>query len=135
MGYRPQTGSPRKLGSRREQARPKSHRQKHGSSGSYLLDEKPVQTCEEVRDRTVQGLQTLGNQRFALPPFHENFELWLRNLRDVVSEFESNPAIKADDRFREECSKAISDIELDLGNRRRRESSAEEVIRNLVDTK
>jgi len=100
-----------------------------------MPDEKPAPTREEVRDRTVKKLQILGNQRFALPPFHENFDRWLMNLREVISEFESNTAIKVDGRFREESSKAISEIELDLDNRRLKESSADEAIRNLIDTK
>jgi hypothetical protein len=57
------------------------------------------------------------------------------NLKDVLSEFESSPAISADDQFVKECSQILSDVELELEERRRHEASLEESIKSLADSK
>jgi hypothetical protein len=57
------------------------------------------------------------------------------NLRDVVSEFELNPAIKVDDQFVKERIQALFDVEQKLEESRLKEASGENAIRNLSDTK
>lgn len=135
MGYQPRTKTPRNYGRRREKAKAKSTRQKRRSSGSYLSEEKRIPTSEEIVDRTLNKLRNLGNQRFVLPPFHKHFDRWLVNLRDILSEFESSPTISVDDQFVKERSQILSKVELDLEERRHKETSREDAIKSLSDTR
>jgi uncharacterized phage infection (PIP) family protein YhgE len=116
---------------RREKA--KAREQKRRSSGSYISEENHVPTSEEVADRTLNRLRNLGNQRFALSPFSEHFGRWLMNLRDVLSVFESSPAISPDDQFAKERSQILSNVELELEEKRREETSREKAIKSLSD--
>jgi chromosome segregation ATPase len=99
------------------------------------LEEKHVATTEEVADRTLKRLRTLGSQRFASSPYSEHFSRWLLNLKDVLSEFESSPTISADDQFVKERSQILSNVEFELEERRRKEVFLEESIRSLSDSK
>lgn len=138
MGYRPQVRSRRSAGrgsqkSPRDKA--KAKRQRHHSRGRYLLEETPVPTREGVVEKTLGKLRILGNQKFAVSPFSQYFDDWLVNLREVLSEFESSPNINADDQFVKERSQIVSNVEFKLEERRRKEASLEESIKNLSNSK
>ena len=122
---------------RREKAKAKAKvkGQKRRSGGSYVLEENPAPTLEEVADRTLNRLRNLGNQRFALSPFDEYFGSWLMDLGEVLSEFESNPTMSVDDLFVKERSRILSNVELELEERRRERVSREEAIRSLSDNR
>ena len=136
MVYQPRARAPRNSGQRREiPQREKPRRwavgKKHRSRHSYASEEKHTQTLEEVVDRTLNSLRILGNQRFALPPFYELFSIWLANLRDVLSEFESSSTISVDDQFVKERSQILTNVELQLEIRRCEEVFRDEAIQNL----
>jgi len=138
MGYRSRTGSPRASGrgygtSRHEKA--KARRRKHRTVGGSILEETHVATMEEVVDRTLKRLRNLGSQTFASSPYSEHFSRWLMNLTDVLSEFESSPTISADDQFIKERSQILSNVELELEERRREEASLMDSIKSLSDSK
>jgi len=138
MGYRSRTGSPRASGrgygtSRHEKA--KARRRKHRTVSGSILEETHVATMEEVVDRTLKRLRNLGNQTFASSPYSEHFSRWLMNLTDVLSEFESSPTISADDQFIKERSQILSNVELELEERRRKEASLMDSIKSLSDSK
>ena len=138
MGYRPRIKSPRTSGrgnrtSRHKKAKAKGR--KHRSIGSSIWEESHVATTEEVVDRTLKRLHTLGSQRFASSPFSEHFGRWLLNLRDVMSEFESSPTISVDDEFVKERSQILSNVEFELEERSRKEASLEGSIKSLSDSK
>jgi len=138
MGYRQRMRSPRASGRgrgtpRREKA--KARGRKRRSTGKYTWEERRVATTEEVTDRTLKRLRTLGSQRFASSPYSEHFSRWLMNLKDALSEFESSPTISADDQFVKERSQILSNVELELEERRRKEASFEEAIKSLSDSK
>jgi hypothetical protein len=57
------------------------------------------------------------------------------NLTDVLSEFESSPNISADDQFVKERSQILSIVELELEEKRRKETSLEEAIKSLSNSK
>lgn len=82
-------------------------------------------------DRTLKRLSNLGNQVFAVSPFNEHFGRWLVDLRMVLSEFESNDIITVDDEFMKERSQTLSNVELELENRRSEEASADETFKSL----
>ena len=135
MSYRPQTSSRRGTGRGRgkvhhEKAKRKG--QKHRSGGKYLLEESEASTFKEVVEKTLVRLRNLGDQIFAFSPFSHYFDDWLLSLKNVLSEFESNPAIKMDDEFVKESSQVIADVELVLAERRREEVVLEKATRRLA---
>ena len=115
----------------RKKSRAKAAKEKRRSGSSYLSEEHSVPTLEEVSDRTVNRLRSLGNQRFALSPFSEHFGRWLVDLRDVVSEFESSPTISVDGQFLEERSQILSNVEAGLEERRRKEAMLDGITRDF----
>jgi len=130
MGYR-QTRTRRGFSRGPEKARAKTKTERARPSGEYPFMEERVQGFEEVVEGTLNSLRRLGSQRFALAPFHEHFDRWLLNLRMVLSEFESNPSVKADDRFEEKRGQVLSDIDLALKEKRLKEASLQESIRRI----
>ena len=135
MEYRPQIRAARKHSLQQKKIKAKATGKKRRFSGNYLVEEKHLPTSQEIVDRTLSRLRNLGNQRFVLPPFNEHFNRWLMNIRDVLSEFESSSTISADDQFITEASQIISNVELDLEERRRKEASCEETIKSLSATR
>jgi hypothetical protein len=100
-----------------------------------MLEQSQTPSLEEIVNRTLNALTHLGNQRFVLSPFSEQLNLWLTSLKNVLSEFESNPEIVVDDEFAKERSQIISNIELELAKRRRREEHSGENAKNLATSK
>jgi hypothetical protein len=138
MGYRTQSGSP-KGGGRGHQRSPhekkKAKEKKNRSSGKYLLEETNVPTLEEVAEKTLSRLRSLGHQTFALFPFSAYFDNWLVNLKDVLVTFESSPNVSVDEQFVEERSQIIATVESKLEQRRREELSLQEAVRSISDGK
>jgi DNA repair exonuclease SbcCD ATPase subunit len=98
-------------------------------------EEKHVATMKEVSDKTLKRLRNLGSQKFGSSPYSEHFDRWLLNLTDVLSEFESNPNISADDQFVKERSQILSIVKIELEERRRQEASLEEDAKSLSNNK
>lgn len=137
MSYQPRIRSPcgpRRGMSRREKTEAKTKRKKHRSSGSKMWEENQATTSEEVIDRTLNMIHSLGRQKFGLPPFSDHFSRWLINLRGIVSEFELSKA-SVDDQFLKESSQILSNIELELEKVRQQEASCREVIKNLSNNR
>jgi hypothetical protein len=138
MGYRSQPSSPRNVGRGRQRARhekKKTRGKKHHSSGKYLLEEEHVATSEEIVEKTLSRMHSLGNQTFAVFPFSEYFDDWLMSLKEVLADFESSPSVSVDEQFVKERVQILADVEHELGERRRREFSLEKAIKNLSDNK
>ncbi len=98
-------------------------------------EKKHVATMKEVSDKTLKRLRNLGSQKFGSSPYSEHFDRWLLNLTDVLSEFESNPNISADDQFVKERSQILSIVKIELEERRRQETSLEEDAKSLSNNK
>jgi len=140
MGYQQRMRSGRKSGGgrgmqSREKGKSRVKGQKRRSGKGYTLQEDQVPTSKEIVDKTLGRLRNLGNQIFALSPFSEHFGRWLIDLRVVLSEFESNPTVRADDYFVKERSRIVSNVELELEERRREEVSCDEAIKSLSDNR
>lgn len=138
MGYQPRKKSAKGAIHRykkplREKRRDRKH--PHRRSGTPTPEEKHNATEREVSEVTLKRLHTLGSQRFGSSPFSEHFDRWLSNVTAVLSEFESHPNINLDDQFIMERSEALSNIELQLEDRRRKETSVDQEIKNLSDLK
>ena len=90
-------------------------------------------STKEVVEKTLGSLSKLGNQIFALSPFSQYFDDWLVNLRQIVSEFESNSVIKADEQFVKERSQIFLDVEGAFAEKRLQESNLTGDAKALAD--
>jgi hypothetical protein len=136
MGYKSQTGSRRSSGrkfqkSQHEKAKAKA--QKHTSGGRYAQEETPVPPLGEVVEKTLVKLRNLGSQKFAISPFSQYFDDWLVNVREVLSEFESSPAVVVDEEFGKERSQVFLDVEREFAEARLKEAALDETAKNLPD--
>ena len=120
---------------RRKKTKTKTREEKHRFSSNYSLEGNHVSTTEEVVDRTLSRLHNLGNQTFALSPFSEHFDRWLKNVEDVLSEFEPSSTINADDQFIKERSQIISNVKLELEERRHKEATGSETAKSLSNNR
>ena len=139
MGYRPQIRSPRNVGrghERTQRKKAKAKRNKHRLSENSVLEETSIPTSrEEVVEKTLTRLRSLGNQIFGLFPFSEYFDDWLVNVKDVLIDFEANPSIIADDQFMTERSQIVSNVEQELEERRRKEAAHGGIMKDLSDNR
>ena len=135
MSFRPQTSSRRGSGKQQSKsAHDKKTKEKKQKSGAkYLQEEVPEVSTQEIAERTLNGLSKLGNQIFALSPFSQYFDDWLVNVRQVVSEFESNPAIAVDELFVKERTQIFLDVEAALTENRLQESNLTDEAKALAD--
>jgi hypothetical protein len=135
MSFRPQTGSRRASARQypRSAHEKKAKEKKRRSSGKYLLEEAAEATAKEVVEKTHNGLTKLGNQIFAISPFSQYFDDWLVNLRQTISEFESNPLIKTDEQFVKSRQQIFLDIESSLAEKRLQESNLTGDAKTLAD--
>jgi hypothetical protein len=136
MGYKSQTGSRRSSGrkfqkSQHEKAKAKA--QKHTSGGRYAQEETPVPPLGEVVEKTLVKLRNLGSQKFAISPFSQYFDDWLVNVREVLSEFESSPAVVVDEEFVKERSQIFLDVEREFAETRLKETALDETAKTLPD--
>ena len=134
MGYQPRIKSPK--GAIHGYKKPLREKRKdrkhlHRRLGRPIRDEKHTATEREVSEVTLKRLHILGIQKFGSSPFCEHFDRWLTNITAVLSEFESYPNIGIDDQFVRERSQTLASVKLQLENRRRREASLDQELRNL----
>jgi len=135
MSFRTQTGSRRNTARQYSKSahEKKTKEKKQRSGAKYLQEETPEATAQEVADKILGVLGKLGNQIFALSPFSQYFDDWLVNLRQVISEFESNPTIKVDEQFVKERSQIFLDAEGELAEKKLQESNLTEEAKALAD--
>ena len=136
MGYRSQ-GSPRRSSgqkfqkSQHEKAKTKAH--KHQVRGRALGEEPQIATSEEIAEKTLNRLKRLGEQKFAVSPFSEYFDDWLINLKEVLSEFESSPAVSVDEAFVNERGRLIAKVERELAELKQDEAALDVAAKELAD--
>jgi hypothetical protein len=114
---------------REKKAKAKKPRQ----GAKYLREETPQASPKEVAERTLGGVARLGSQIFALSPFSQYYDDWLVNLRQVVSEFESNTAIKVDETFQKARAQIFLDVEVALAEKKIAESNLSTEAKALAD--
>ena len=136
MSYRPQTKTSRNFGRGHQKSlheKTKAKKEKHQSRNKIFQEENKNATLEEVAEKTITSLRRLGSQVFAVSPFSNYFNDWLVNLKEVLSEFESNRAVSMDEQFTKERLEIFSKVELELGERRREEANLEKEIKRRSD--
>ncbi len=133
MSFRPQTGSRRGAAKQfSKSAHDKKTKEKKQRSGKYFEEATEV-SAKEVVEKTLGTLSKLGTQIFALSPFNQYFDDWIVSLKQVVSEFESNPTIQVDEQFVKERSQIFLDVEAALAEKRIQESSISDEAKELAD--
>ena len=105
---------------------------KQRSEAKYVEQQAEVPPKDAV-EKTLGSISRLGNQIFALSPFSHYFDDWLVNLRQVISEFESNPSINVDEQFVKERTQIFLDVEGALAEKRLQESSLDGEAKELAD--
>jgi hypothetical protein len=135
MSFRPQTGSRRSAGKQFSKSThdKKAKEKKQRSGAKYLQEETPEISAKEVSEKTLNSLSKLGNQIFALSPFSQYFDDWVVNLRQVTSEFESNPSVTIDEQFTKERVQIFLDVEGALAQNRIQESNLTTEAKALAD--
>jgi len=135
MSYRSQTSSRKGTGKQFSKSthEKKSKEKKQKQGAKYLQEETPKASTQEVAQKTLNSLNKLGNQIFALSPFSQYFDEWLVSMRQVTSEFETNPAIMVDNQFIKERTQILLDVEGALAQNRLAEFTISEEAKSLVD--
>ena len=104
---------PRMRGRRfgRPAAKKSSAKSKHElQEPSIFYEEAAKIDPAEIRSSTLNSLQHLGNQRFALPPFSEHFQRWMKDVKGVLTDFEIQLPQTIDQDYRERVAKTLRDI-------------------------
>ena len=73
--------------------------------------------ASQVRSATLNALEHLGNQRFALPPFSEHFQRWIENIATLLIDFETKLPEAVNQQYRENIDKTITDLKVALKER------------------
>jgi len=97
------------------------------------FEEQPEVSQKEVVEKTLNNLNRLGHQVFALSPFSQYYDDWVVTLRQIVSEFESSPAIAADEQFTKERAQIFLDVEASLAEKRLQESNLTDEAKALAE--
>lgn len=109
MGYEPRMRGTR---FRRSTSKKQSSRDKgEEPEASVFYQERAPAVPSEVSTRVLNAIVHLGTQRFALPPFAEHFERWIRDVRAILAEFEDDLPGVADQPYRETVAKVLSNVQ------------------------
>ena len=134
MSFRPQSGSRRSAARQfSKSAHEKKAKERKQRSGGKYLEEETEFSAEEFVNKTTGALGKLGSQIFALSPFNQYFDPWLVNLRQLISNFESNPNFKVDEQFVKERSQIFLDVEGALAEKRLAETNLTGDAKTLTD--
>jgi hypothetical protein len=85
----------------------------HQASVSYV-EEVPIDPSQ-VSSRTLNALEHLGTQRFALPPFSEHFQRWIKDVEAVLMDFETRLPEMADEAYRATVQDRLASLREVLG--------------------
>jgi len=132
MSFRPQKTPKAKANSKAAQEK-KAKEKKQRKTTKRVKEETSQASPKDVAERAISGINKLGTQLFALSPFSQYFDDWLVNLREVVSEFETNPAIHVDEQFQNERAHIFSDVTAALTEIKLAESSLSEEAKALEE--
>ena len=138
MSYGPSAGRGSSTGRTRGFDKPKKAKTRksstHHTVGSHR-EKNGARPLKEVVDRTLAGLDNLGSQTFATPPYQQHFDRWLKGLITVLDDFETSTLIKADDAFHEQRGSALSAVEAALMIEQAKEATRSTAILGLHGSK
>jgi hypothetical protein len=88
MSYEPRS---RGMRSRRTTTKKTSLKEKKASQETAFSYREVVPVNQqEISSRVANALEHLGNQRFALPPFYEHYERWMKDVESVLADFKDS---------------------------------------------
>src|SRR5512136_2750574 len=131
MGYRSNRGGSRRSSGQRfqksqhEKAKARVH--KHQEKGAYVEEESAL-TTEKLAEKTLSSIKRLGEQKFAVSPFRQYFDDWLLNVKQTLSEFESNPEIAVDEGFAKQREQTLTKVERELAELKQEEKALEPCV-------
>jgi chromosome segregation ATPase len=111
----------------------KTKTKKQKTTAKYLQEETPQATPQEIAEKTINCLNKLGNQIFALSPFSQYFDDWLVMLKRTLNEFEAHPNITLDAQYKKETTQALLDVEAALAENRLQEAEVSKEAQALAD--
>jgi chromosome segregation ATPase len=96
----------------RPPAKKASAREKKEKRGTLVFYQEPERVDPaEVYSKTLNAIEHLGNQRFALPPFSEHFDRWMKDVRAVLTEFETSLPAAIDPQYRTGVEQSLSKVQ------------------------
>ncbi len=113
---------PRMRGTRFRRRAPKKRSTKEkreGPENSVFHQERTPVDPSTVSARVLNALDHLGTQRFALPPFSEHFDRWIKDVRTILADLETELPEVIDQLYNEDSEQILSE--------------AQEGLRKLVD--
>ena len=132
MGY--QRGSPRGARAHRGFDRSKKAKTKK-STTNHIAEPRRIwsntQPQDEVLIRALAALENLGSQTFAMPPYYQHYDRWLKSLQTVLDDFEASKTITIDETFKEDITLIIFNVTTALKAAQTKEASIEAAILNL----
>ncbi len=115
MGYQPRMRGTR---FRRPATKKLSTKEKRREQKESIFYQEPIPVDpQEISSRASNALEHLGGQRFALPPFSEHFQRWVKDVRSTLADFETEVPGAADKTYQESLEKILKSVEDALGKR------------------
>jgi len=121
MGFEPRMRGRRfgRPAARKKSARDRRERQE----ASVFYEEATPLDPSQIRSTAVNALMHLGSQRFALPPYSEHFQRWMKDVARLLSDFKSKLPEAVDQQYSESVEKTLSNLQVALGERAKSETS------------
>jgi septal ring factor EnvC (AmiA/AmiB activator) len=104
---------------------------KEEHQSTILYNERISPVPSEVTPRVLNALDHLGSQRFALPPFSEHFDRWLKDVKATLAGFEASLPGVADQNYLETVAKVVSYVEESIRQLSQGESKQSEAVAKL----
>jgi chaperonin cofactor prefoldin len=98
-------------------------------TSAFYQEREPLDPLQ-VSSKASNALEHLGNQRFALPPFSEHFQRWMKDVRVILAEFETDlPAV--DQAYHETVERTLTNAQDAFGKRIDAENNVSEETSTL----
>ena len=115
MSYEPRT---RGMRSRRAATKKPALKEKRTSQENAFPYQEVIPVDQhEVSSRITNALEHLGSQRFALPPFYEHFQRWMKDVESVLANFKDSIPKAADKQYEDTVAALMSNIRNELSKR------------------
>ncbi len=115
MSYEPRT---RGMRSRRASTKkPALKEERTRPENAFPYQEVIPVNPHDVSSRITNALDHLGNQRFALPPFYEHFQRWLKDIESVLADFKDSIPDAADKQYEATITTLMTNIRNELTKR------------------
>lgn len=98
---------------------------------STYYQEREQVNPSELSLKVTNALKHLGEQRFALPPYSEHFQRWLKDVHGILTEFETKLSDAVDEQYRNTTQKALTEVDVDLKNRIELEKTSAEASSSM----